>query len=349
MKFIKNLLFFVFIGFLGPLQGQDIHFSLFNMSPLTLNPAQTGAFYGTARVGGIYRDQWASFLSDQFVTPSFYVDAPIIKGFGKKDWVGVGAAIFNDRAGTSNLRNTGTLFSAAYHMAMNKKATTVLTLGVQGGSIQRRIDIQSTDLLFEDEIDVASGGGGAGVGNGTDRMNINENTSYFDLNAGLMLRSDINDGTRLEVGLAFGHILTPDYFLISNNANNDEGQRPLRTTAHARLGTDLSDKFRLTPGILFQATGGATEVGLQTWGGLHMNEAKDITLNFGAGYRFGDAAEALLGVDYKDIRVALAYDINVSSLNEVSDYQGGFEIAAYYIIKIFKTPKVKPAILCPKF
>ena len=75
----------------------------------------------------------------------------------------------------------------------------------------------------------------------------------------------------------------------------------------------------------------------------------DWAINFGAAYRISDAAEVLIGADYKDLRVALSYDVNVSSLSEVSDYQGGFEIAASYIIKIFKTPEVDPAILCPRF
>ena len=61
------------------------------------------------------------------------------------------------------------------------------------------------------------------------------------------------------------------------------------------------------------------------------------------------AAQVLAGLDYKDLRVALSYDINTSPLNTATNYQGAFEIAAWYIIKIFKDPEVKQAILCPKF
>ena len=53
MKLVKPLLFFSLIFCFGTLQAQDIHYSLFNMSPLSLNPAQTGAFHGTFRIGGI--------------------------------------------------------------------------------------------------------------------------------------------------------------------------------------------------------------------------------------------------------------------------------------------------------
>jgi hypothetical protein len=37
---------------------QDSHFSQFFSSPLTLNPAFTGKFFGTYRVAGNYRNQW---------------------------------------------------------------------------------------------------------------------------------------------------------------------------------------------------------------------------------------------------------------------------------------------------
>jgi hypothetical protein len=56
-----------------------------------------------------------------------------------------------------------------------------------------------------------------------------------------------------------------------------------------------------------------------------------------------------VGAQYKNLRVGLAYDINVSDLNQVSNYRGGFELAANYIIKIYKPAIVKPKVLCPRF
>ena len=101
MKGLRTLLLALSsVVFSLPIIGQDIHFSLFHMSPLTLNPAQTGAFSGTARIGGIYRDQWGSVINDQFTTPSFYIDAPVIRGFGKYDWVGGGVVSYTDKVGT---------------------------------------------------------------------------------------------------------------------------------------------------------------------------------------------------------------------------------------------------------
>ena len=57
----KKLLFLFSILFTGSaLWAQDIHFTQFYMSPMTTNPANAGKFEGTARIGGIFRGQWAS-------------------------------------------------------------------------------------------------------------------------------------------------------------------------------------------------------------------------------------------------------------------------------------------------
>ena len=93
------------------LTGQDIHFTQFTMQPMTLNPAHTGAFLGSLRVGGIYRSQWASVIDNEFSTPSAYVDVPLIKGFRNRDWIGVGVSFFQDKAGSLGLKTTGYHFS----------------------------------------------------------------------------------------------------------------------------------------------------------------------------------------------------------------------------------------------
>ena len=349
MKQNRLLLLFSFAFAFGTLSSQDIHYTLFNYSPLTLNPALTGAFYGTARVGGIYRDQWGNISgSAGYRTPSFYVDAPIIKGFGDRDWIGVGGMMFSDKAGSSNLTTSAYMFSAAYHLGLGKEGNTVFTLGLQVGSTQRRLDLQSPDLIFEDELDPQIGGGGAGVGNGADRQN-DAKKSFFDFNLGLMLRSKVSERANFELGFATGHVLQPEYNLLNTDTGGDADKRPMRLTAHGLFNYDLTEKFRLSPTILFQTTKGASEMMLQVWGGYLINAEKAIRLNFGTGYRFGDAVPILLGVDIKDIRVALAYDINTSSLSDVTNSVGGFELAASYIFKIFKDPVVTPAILCPEF
>ena len=93
---------------------QDIHFTQYYMSPLTINPAQTGQFAGTIRLGGIYRNQYASLIRDEFSTPSAFVDSPVLPGFRKKDWIGAGLGFFTDKAGSSQLKRSSFALSGAY-------------------------------------------------------------------------------------------------------------------------------------------------------------------------------------------------------------------------------------------
>jgi len=51
----------------------------------------------------------------------------------------------------------------------------------------------------------------------------------------------------------------------------------------------------------------------------------------GGWLRNGDAAMITAGIEIKNFRVGLGYDYNISSLNSVSNGNGGFEIALKYI------------------
>ena len=73
-----------------------------------------------------------------------------------------------------------------------------------------------------------------------------------------------------------------------------------------------------------------------------------MNLRVGLGYRTGDAAQVLVGLDYRQLRAALSYDLTVSQGRTINSYQGAFELAAQYIINIYKKPDVVPTMLCPK-
>ena len=58
MRFNRLLVLFLALAAACPAAGQDTHYTLHDYAPLWLNPANTGSFSGTIRVGGIYRGQW---------------------------------------------------------------------------------------------------------------------------------------------------------------------------------------------------------------------------------------------------------------------------------------------------
>ncbi|MFT5166299.1 MAG: type IX secretion system PorP/SprF family membrane protein [Saprospiraceae bacterium] len=348
MKLVKPLLLFFALLIFGQTQAQDIHWTMFDMSPLTLNPAFTGAYEGTFRIGGIYRDQWNSFGATGFKTPSFYVDANILP-VGKKSWLSVGGVIYNDEAGIGNLTVFSAMGSAALHLGLNKKATTVLTIGLQGGSVQRRLDTK--DLRFQDVqpdgeiLEAVNSLNYPLLGDGND-----PEKSYLDFAAGVKLSSKLNKTSDVTVGMTFRHLTTPEQAFITTTPD-DQKDLPLLFTIHGQFSTKLSDKLSLVPAFIYNKISTANEIGLQALVGYSLGENNDMTLYFGPGYRMveNDAIEAILRFDYKQFKVGAAYDFNMSSLSEVSKNKGGFEIAVSYIAKIFKEPSVKPVIFCPRF
>ncbi len=349
MRLRKTLLFVVVaLATSHAMQGQDLHNTLFYMNPLHMNPAFSGAFEGTFRIGGIYRDQARTVVTNAYSTPTIYGDAPILM-IGKRHWIGVGMLVFQDQAGDGKLRTTAGQLSGAFHYSLDKKSNNVLALGVQWGRATRSLEdfnaFRWGDLIAQEQagefnpatLDALATQGGGGT---------NPETSYQDINVGLLLRSTVSKTTNYNVGISMRHLTTPGRDFNFGNSSID---LPMRFTAHAQLNTELNDKWSLTPEVYFSNISPASQVQLHGWAGYKLKPKgdKEVKVNGGLGYRFGDSAQLLLGIDYGDLRAQLGYDFTLSQLREANDRQGGFEIAIVYIGKIFKKPEVKPAILCP--
>lgn len=320
----------------SPLRSQDIHFTLYDLTPLAFNPAETGAFYGTYRLGAIYRDQWLSItgVPDEFKTPSFFVDVPVIRGFRDNDWVGVGLLIYSDKSGSLGLQNSAFKLSAAYHFALDKKGNSVLSLGYQTGSVQKRIkDGVLEEDFYEPDMAVQSG-------------EPLEN-SYVDHVGGIHFKSRVNDENLVQLGASVGHIGKPDGKLAMGGTGLYE--IPMRFLAHGSWRAVMTDRFALHPSAFFQSQGGATEVMIQAVGEYLFNPEKQLVLRGGLGYRLGDAVMVIMGIDIEDLKVTLGYDLNVSRLTSGTNTFGGFEISAQFIGKIFKKPDPDPVLFCPRF
>ncbi len=349
-----QLLFVLFVLLLlGRLaSAQDIHFTQYNMSPMTLNPANAGRFEGTARIGGIYRSQWSSVINNPYSTPSAWVDAPIIRGFRSKDWVGVGLMLYQDRAGSAGLTHGAFKFGATYHFAFGKKGNTVLSIGGHYGGEQRRIDINR--LQFADGF---NNQGEYVPALSMDNGRVLGSANYNDIDLGAVFFSKLNKTMDFHMGFSIYHFTRPNYSLIGGGASPGPGpapqqgfaRLPRRYVTHGQFNMALSNRVSLSPTFLYQTMEGNDEIIVQGMAGYLFNEEKDITLRAGVGYRLSDAVNVLVGAKIKDLTIGAAYDINISDLTIVSNYRGGFEIAANYIIKIYKPTVVKPKVLCPRF
>jgi type IX secretion system PorP/SprF family membrane protein len=341
---------------------QDIHFTQYNMSQMTLNPANTGGFEGTVRIGGIYRSQWTSVLkSNQYETPSLWVDAPIIRGFRRNDWIGVGLMLFQDRVGAGSLVHSANKLGAAYHLGLGKGGKTVLTLGGHYGQETYRVgdpeNFRFGDGLsrgnFMDDDDYKSFTG-TGTGGAPGSGNEDPRSNFSDFDAGIALTSKLNKTTDFKFGFAVFHLGQPRFGLPTGGGGGGTPgtgsfRQPRRYVTTGVFNIKTSDRMTISPSFIFQTMNKQDEIMVQGLAGYLFDPEKDITLQAGLGYRLGDAINLIVGAKKKGLTVGLAYDVNTSGLNNDTRNRGGFEIAANYVVKIYKKAVVKPKLLCPRF
>ena len=118
---------------------QDVHFSQFFSSPLTLNPANAGIFDGDLRAIVNYRNQWSS-ISKSYATSAASLDFPILREMGG-GMFGLGVNFSKDGSGDSKLSTTNFALSVAYHLDISGGQNNhYLSLGFQAGAIQRSIN-----------------------------------------------------------------------------------------------------------------------------------------------------------------------------------------------------------------
>lgn len=330
----------------APLFGQDVHFSMFDMAPLTLNPSNTGGYNGTFRIGGIYRDQWRNATSVKpYQTPNLYFDIPLFTfGKQKNSWLGAGLNFVYDKRGTAALTTMGGTLSVAAHMPLTKSRKLYLHVGAAGGITQDRVD--ENLLIFGQQYDPNDPGAGPNQPSGENFTD--PSATYPDFAAGVALDAILNRNLGFEVGFSSQHLLEPeDAFRPAGAATDEEKVRPRKYLAHAKVNIGIGSRFALRPLAFYQFTRKASELNLQALFGIHFNETKDITLWAGPGYRFGDAIIARLGFDVKNFRFGASYDINVGSLSRYTDAHA-FELAVSYVAKIYPKKVVTKDRLCPR-
>jgi len=330
---------------IGSVQGQEIHFTLQSMAPLAFNPANTGNFYGTYRLSGLYRDQYRSVTGKgAYMTPTFSVDLPVIRGFRKRDWVGVGMFFFSDRSGEAGLTVSTLKISAAYHLALNKTGSTYLSVAYQTGSLQRQIK-NFQNLTFEDGL--ISGGSSIDVGF-IDQMK----KGFLDHVGGIKLTSKFNKTDEFYLGASMGKFGRPTWSLLTQGSSY---RVEPRLFIHGGLSMLMSDRVRFAPGISYQQIMKKPERTLVVQGVVDylFDPEKKLVLIGGLGYRsgagIGDALQIMAGAVVKDVRIMLGYDVNISSLSQASGTFGALELAAQYVGRIYKRPKPDPVIFCPRF
>lgn len=339
MRFHRFILIILAGLLVHSVKTQDLHLTNYRFSPLFFNPAHTGAFHGSYRVAGAYRDQYSSFIQNGYKSQFLTLDSPIDLGFGKHHWVGWGFTLFGDKAGDIALKTSGILGSAAYHIAFDKDYSNVLTIGAQYGIVGRKFGdtgaARFADVLSDPNMTESA-----------DKSLIDAfNDSYNDLNIGLMYRMIASEQGSFETGVSVHHILDQGRSLGFQGINHFG----MRINAHGLYCYFVNNTLLIEPAVYVSLQDKSKDISLQLNAEYLLRGLDNAVLTGGIGYRAGDAIEVLLGGRYKDWQFGIAYDITVSSASTFTNYSGGLELGVLKILKFYKRPEPDPTVFCPRF
>lgn len=346
MKQLNPLILFLlaFFFFVPSTRAQDIHFSQYYSFAPWLNPALTGNYQGSYRVSAIYRNQWSSFLeSNSFVTTGAFVDLPLFEGQMKHDKFGIGLMVVNDQAGEAGFNNLNAALSLAYHRFLGKNDKHVISLGAQFGYMQKRFDMAKA--VFFDQFDDITYTGA----NGTAESLQQQSFYNFDYNFGIYWKSIINERFNFQAGFGLYHVHEPQAAFIQ--VNNEDYFLPRRYVADFGFQVMFTEKFGISPDVLYMKQGEAQQITTGATFGYYFDSGfrRKSSIHFGGRYRVDDSFIGLLAVEFRNLRIGAAYDVNTSNLTMSSLNRGGFEVSLTYIGESVKTFKAEQSIPARRF
>jgi len=329
---MKKILF-IFTILVLSVQGiaQDFHLSQYDAAALNANPAMTGVFKGEYRVHAHYRNQWSAFTTKPFTTGLISFDV------NKGRW-GFGGQIANFRAGAGGYNVISVLPSAAFKIPFGKKKYSFITIGAQVGFFQKSINASTLTFANQYVKDQGAGEFNTALSNGESFAN----SGFFnlDVTAGAMYYY-ANPTSRINPfgGVTVYHVNNPtESFLGQSN------KLPLRFQGLFAARIALTPNISIIPKVFFQYQEAASELTYSGQAQFYLSNY-DLFLLAGFTYRNKDAAILEVGAKYANFICRYSYDINTSSLTNVSNGRGGSEISLTYI---FSTPNANPVPTCPR-
>lgn len=362
MKRIRVFFFFLFLVPAVFLKGQDTHFSNYHFTPLTVNPALSGAFSGTYRIGGIYKDNYTvAQNSNGYHTINVFGDSPIMKGFRSVDWIGIGVETnqFSYSGSTRNneglsekysLNWTNFKISGSYHFSLDKKQTRILTLGLQMNTSSINFNEASLRNINTTRYGIATGNPDPDmtsylmdITTMTNSGKTRSRTGFRDFITGLLFVNKAKT-SEMRVGFAIEGITRPRY----GSKIGGVYRKPIGLHIHGEYEMILNKKTRVIPAAYYYSIGTANALNINGRVKYLVSNEKDFVLVGGAGVRNLRQAILLVGAEFGNYQVGGSFDFDLAESAIASQGFHGFEIGLIYKGIIHKKPKTTPIILCPR-
>jgi len=325
----------------GDLLGQGLHFSQFYNAPMLVNAANTGLMPANDyRLGLNYRKQWGS-VPVPYMTFSAFGDCKVGGNNSNREhnnWLGLGLAVFTDKAGDGSLAMTQVQGSAAYHLHLSE--TFMMSAGLSGLYAQRSVnyaaltfDAQWDGFTFNSNLPNAEA---AGV----------MKTNYYSVGAGLNFAWFPNEGIYSKLGLGVTNINQPvESFYGGDN------KLAYRPTANLEVMARMSDRIISVTSAYYTTQSAATDIVVGEMGRILLSDARQTPLELlvGGYWRVGDAIIGAMGVQVQRWQMVVNYDFTMSQLSPYNQSRGAFELSLIYQGLYHPGDGITKAFSCPRF
>ena len=321
--------------------GQSMHFSQYYNAPLLLNPANTALMPDfDYRIGANYRNQW-SILPVPFTTFSAFGDFKI-GGNAESDhanWLGLGGALFNDKAGTGDLSLVQIQGSVAYHLHTSSKS--MLSFGGSAAYTQRSVnydnlsfDAQWDGFTFNDHLPTG------------EKVGILK-TNYTTIGAGFNYAYFPNEAVYIKLGGSVTNINQP-----TETFYNSTNQVAMRSTGNLDMLFRTSADFIVNPSAYYTTQKGASELVYGSLFRVNMNKSRDESssqLILGIFNRLGDAIIGVAGYQFNSWQLMMNYDFTISGLAPYNGAYGAMEVSLIHGGNYYKNKGGRKMYSCPRF
>lgn len=301
-------------------KAQGMHFSQYYNAPMLLNPANTALMSDADyRIGTNYRTQWAS-IPVPFNTFSAFADFQLLRNHNLTNWLGLGLAMFNDKAGDGQLSLGRYEGFVAYHIQTGNFS--MFSVGGSCAFVQRSVDF--TKLTFDRQWDGFTFD--PSLANG--ETGYNAQTDFIDVSAGINYAYYPNENTYIKLGVGAAHINQP-----KESFYGQDNSIQIRPTANLDAIFITSETFTINPSVYYTRQGTAQELmyGLKAKAYItEDNYGNPTNVLFGVYHRYNEAVVPVLGFEWVGLRFLASYDFTLSSLSSDTNYSGAMEFALIY-------------------
>lgn len=304
----------------GTSHAQGLHFSQYYNTPMLLNPANTALTSDADyRLGINYRSQWAS-LPVPFNTFSAFADFQLLRNRNITNWMGMGFAMFSDKAGDGQLAMNKYEGFLAYHVQTGNFS--MFSVGGSAAYVQRSVDYGK--LTFDRQWD----GFKFDPSRNSMETGYKETTDFVDVSAGVNYAYYPSDRTYIKLGIGVAHVNMPKETFYGQNTT-----LKIRPTANLDAIFIIGETFTVNPSLYYTRQAAAQQLvyGSQIKAFLSEdNMGNPTNIIAGIYHRYGDAIIGVLGFQWAGVKFITSYDFTMSKLAPTIRSSGALEFALIY-------------------